>query len=649
MKFKSVFFTKCWLSILLVISIVRLNAASCPGFVVTVKQISNVTCNAACNGEIQLAVLGGTAPYTYSWSSLGINDSIQNGLCVGLYAVTVSDALGCDTIINSIAISEPLSLVASVDTIINADCFNGLGTIVATATGGTSPYNYTWVNSGINNDTLKALSGTYTLQVTDANSCVSSLDTTILQPTVLIAEIDSVIDALCFNDNGKIIASALGGTSPYQYTWLNTANMNDTLIAVAGNYSLLVTDAQGCSLQLDTVIKQPANLTATVSTTPSYCGQPNGTATLQPSGGTQPYRFSWISGSTADKQIGLSAGNFTGFVFDKNNCAISKSVTITNVSGPTINNNVIQPSCFGMCKGRVNTLAVGGVQPYTYSWSNGNSGQTALNLCDGDYTLTVTDSANCVTVKTFTITSPLLLQTTISANPIKCNGVCDGEATANSTGGTMPYTYTWLGGVDNPTAKTVGALCANSYSVYTTDAKGCSAFASIQLSEPLAIQYAIDIVKPACDFYNGTATINVSGGNVPYTYSWSNGNTLATDTGMTVGRYYITVTDSLGCAINDSIMMECVTSIFANANELFYNLYPNPIDNHFTLELNVLSAETTNISILNMLGAEVQFIDKLNKTSKYSKVVDVQQLPPGIYMLAIKYDNNITRHKIVKR
>jgi hypothetical protein len=293
---------------------------------------TNVSCNGGSNGTIDLTPAGGTTPYTYLWNG-GVTTQDRTGLAAGTYSVTVTDANGCTTT-TSRTITQPATLTASA-TSTNVNCNAGAnGTIDLTVAGGTTAYSYVWSNGATTQDLSGLSAGTYSVTVTDANGCSTTASRTITQPTVLTATTAST-NALCSGcNNGTAGVTPAGGTPAYTYLWSNGATTQNVTGLVAGNYSVTVTDANGCIVVKTITITQPSVFAASVTGTNVNCfGGNNGTADLTVSGGTTPYSYLWSNGATTQDLSGLTAGTYSVVVTDANGYTLNRSVTITQ---PTV-------------------------------------------------------------------------------------------------------------------------------------------------------------------------------------------------------------------------------------------------------------------------------------------------------------------------
>ena len=225
---------------------------------------TNVSCFGSTNGTITLAVSGGTAPYTYLWTG-GITTQNRTGLAVGSYTATVTDATA-QTAVVSATITQPTALAASA-TSTNAACSN-TGSITLAVTGGTSPYSYSW-GGGITTQNRTGLAaGTYTVTITDANACSTTLSRAITQSTsTLAASIGSIVNTTCTSSTGSMTASASGGTAPYTYLWNSGTSTASRTGLAAGTYTVTITDAAACTKSATAIISSQAPATPTGLTT----------------------------------------------------------------------------------------------------------------------------------------------------------------------------------------------------------------------------------------------------------------------------------------------------------------------------------------------------------------------------------------------
>ncbi|RDI11238.1 T9SS type A sorting domain-containing protein [Flavobacterium sp. AG291] len=537
---------------------------------------TNVSCNSGSNGSATVNVTGGTPGYTYSWAPSGGTAATATGLTAGVYMVTVTDANGCIAT-QSFTITQPAPLTATAGAQNNVSCnggFNGSATV--NVTGGTPGYSYLWAPSGGTAATATGLTaGTYTVTVTDANGCIANQSFTITQPaSPLTATAGAQTNVSCNSGaNGSATVAVTGGTAGYTYSWGPSGGTGATATGLsAGVYTVTVTDANGCIALQSFTITQPAPLTVTAGaqTNVSCNSGSNGSATVSVTGGTPGYTYSWApSGGTAATANGLSAGTYTVTVTDANGCIATQSFTITQ---PALLNATAgsqsNVSCNGGTNGSATVNVTGGTPGYTYSWvPSGGTAATATGLSAGTYTVTVTDANGCTATKSFTITQPTLLNATAGAQTnVSCNSGANGSATVSVSGGTPGYTYSWA--PSGGTAATATGLSAGTYTVTVTDANGCIATRSFNITQPTLLNATAGTqTNVSCNGgANGSATVAVSGGTPGYTYSWApSGGTAATATGLSAGTYTVTVTDANGCMATKSFTVTQPTLLNATA------------------------------------------------------------------------------------
>ena len=356
-------------------------------------------------------------------------------------------------------------------------------------------------------------------------------------------------DATCSaNCDGQAIASG-SSAYPVSYSWDNGGE-GDTLSSLCvGIYAVTMEDAVGC-MQTDTItINSPANFTATTSATQSVCGQCNGTAIVQVSGGVGPFTFLWNNGLTNDTIINLCPGNYAVTITDAGGCAVLKSVLVTGSAGVTATPSSSNVNCNGSCDGMGSVTVTGGAAPFIYAWQPGGFTTSAVtSLCPGQYHITTTDANGCSTIDTIVITQPSVLNASASMSQnIMCNGGNDGSASVQASGGVPPYTFSWNPSVGNTAS--VSGLVAGIYTATVTDANLCTDTVMFSISEPAAITVFTSSTAASCGSSNGTATCAPSGGVPPYTYAWSPiGGNASTATNLPAGNYSVVVTDAHNCS-----------------------------------------------------------------------------------------------------
>ena len=525
-----------------------------PGGTATVVATSSITCNGLCNGNITVGMIGGAAPFTYSWSPSGGTGPNAANLCPGTYSCEITDFYGCKSTTSG-TIIQPPALTAIMNSN-NVKCFGtATGTVSAAGTGGTAPYTYMWTSPITNTaSTVPNVGiGNYFCTITDANSCSITQSIAVTQPTSLTIT-STVTAANCNLANGCATITISGGSSPYTQTWSNGATTTTICGVVAGTYTISVQDANNCTQILAVTIPNLSGPTLTISsfTNVSCFGGSNGGATATAAGGTGTYLYSWNSGPTNPVATNLIAGVYTASVTDQAGCVASASVNITQPTALTVNIVPTQPKCFGALNGGGAASATGGTPSYTYAWtSTGGNASTSNPLGAGNYGLTVTDANGCVATASMALVNPPAMVASITATNVSCFGLCNATAIATSTNGIGVVSYFWTGTPSPVTSQTLTGACAGSYTVLATDQNSCTASAQIVITQPTQVTANISSTGSiTCNGgNNGFATVSSSGGTGTHTYSWSpGGNTSATAGTLTAGVYVVTVKDGNQCA-----------------------------------------------------------------------------------------------------
>ncbi len=403
--------------------------------------------------------------------------------------------------------------------------------------------------------------GTHAVTLTvENNGCISS-DTlvSILNPERLVIDSISVVDDPCYHSNGgSAVVVHHGGTLPITYSW--AAPGTELLNAGAGNYTLTITDANGCTDQHNYVISEPLELVIqTVTSTNLTCyASHDGSISVFAGGGTGELRYIWSDmGVGAPERVGLSAGEYYLTVVDENNCSAERFVAITQPEQLFIN----MTTDYAVCEGEptpVRVDAFGGTPSYHYIWNTGSGDFEANSEISGflntttHYSAYVRDANECTSnVESMTVTvSPKMVIDSIMLRQIKCYGHCDGRAELALRGGLHPLQYTW------PSDTYIyDGICSGAYTVTVSDLIGCSVIGSFVITQPEDFIISRSMDSVSCHGGNdGEARIFVDGATPPYTYMWPNGNTTDILT-ASAGAYNVTVHDSNGCRYTEEFVI----------------------------------------------------------------------------------------------
>ncbi|MBL7784098.1 MAG: HYR domain-containing protein [Saprospiraceae bacterium] len=351
-------------------------------------------------------------------------------------------------------------------------------------------------------------------------------------------------------------AEALSGANAQSNTFTAT---NGTVL-----YARIVDNTTGCvattTLTLN-VDMGPATAMATLKACAAAPGMAMGSftltdanATVDPAGGNTVTYHSSYSDAVADQNpltspYSSTTANIWVRVEDADGCYSIDIVQLVVNPLPIAITTVSNVLCNGGTSGTATAIPTSGQANFTYLWSASGAPTSAsiTGLAAATYTVTVTDGNGCSNTATAVVAQPAVLAATapVSTNAA-CAGSATGTATAGQTGGTAPYSYSWSNGSMN---KTATGLAAGTYTVTITDANGCQTNTTVAITgptTPLSVSTAVG-TAPTCGLNNGTATATPAGGSTPYTYAWSNGQNMATATGLSAGTYLVTVTDNNGC------------------------------------------------------------------------------------------------------
>lgn len=385
-----------------------------------IQNVIRPTCNGGTDGSITLSVSGASPSYQYDWGNGFINSNINNGLSNGNYTVTIRDSESCDTTITIPVFELTLELDTLADFVIAPSCY-GLsdGSITISMANGLAPYLFDWNdgNGFVTNNTLFGLStGTYTLNVQDANLCEGGpFDIFVNQPDSLIVMSANSLAVSCYQDeDGQAIAQVSGGTPNYNYTWSAGDGINDSINTglAAGNYLLTVTDFNGCTDTASVIVTQPDPVSIpNIAVQDAACyADSNGTMTVQVAGGTPPFEYS-IDGQnfqTDNLFTNLTANFYTVFVRDVFGCEITSTATVSQPWIFTIDageNQVIDLGYEADISTFVNTL-----DDVVYSWSPPNNldcidcvDVVASPIQTTTYTVTALNEGDCPAEDSVTI------------------------------------------------------------------------------------------------------------------------------------------------------------------------------------------------------------------------------------------------------
>ncbi|RMG84841.1 MAG: PKD domain-containing protein [Bacteroidetes bacterium] len=611
-------------------------------------------CAGSSDGEVSAEGTNGEMPFSYAWST-GDTTSTVTGLPAGTYSVTATDNNGC-IVVDTIAISEPELLEASILQSANVDCNgNATGAATAGASGGTPGYTYAWSSGGTGANESNLPAGTHTVTITDANGCQSVTEVTITEPAPLSPNISATNETAVGAGDGTASANPSGGTPDYTYLWSTGATSQTIENLAPGEYCVTITDANGCTEEACVAVNafDCGAISADFDVIWVSCnGGNDGEATILLNGGTPPYQYTWSNDATGDTATGLSAGTYQVTATDDKGCVFTSSVEVPEPEPVVVNileqNNV---TCPGEANGSAMVEALGGNGDFTYAWSVPATGPAVENLAAGTYEVTATDVNGCTGVLSVEIATdpdtepPLVIATDISVE-LDANGLfvltpdmidggssdnCDlatltldlTELTCDHVGATtvtltgtdaagntasdlatvfvsdvtppvvqcpddivtnmcaIPVNYDLPTGEDLCGLVTVelveglpsGSLFPSGTTLVTwsgTDPSGNTASCSFEVTIQNDLAAGVDITQPACFGETGSAIALPDGGTAPYSYQWDDpaGQTTPEAVNLPAGIYNVVVTDSVGCIVAATVMIEEPAPVVVGLDEL---------------------------------------------------------------------------------
>lgn len=388
-------------------------------------------------------------------------------------------------------------------------------------------------------------------------SLCTSINSVSVPSSSSVSSTVSVNNTSCSGNTGSAMVIASGGSTPYTYLWSSGQSTSSITGLAAGNYYITVTDFSGCTSVDTAIINSTGAPTAGITGNNVSCnGGSDGSANTFVNGGTSPYAYLWSNGQTTSSSTGLAAGNYSVTITDNSNCTAISTVTISEPLPMSGTPTVADASC-GMSDGSVTMAPSGGATPYSFLWTNGQTGAAATSLPAGTYSVTVTDAGGCTQVFSATVSNAGAPSVSISVVDPSCYGGNNGSATVNASGGSTPYTYLWSNG---STQSQISNLPAQVYFVTVTDAGNCQAIVSDTVDNPPPLLVAFAGGDDTDTICNGNSSAITAFGGI--SYQWNTGQTgssitvsPATDT-----FFIVTATDASGCTGTDTFYVEVMNA-----------------------------------------------------------------------------------------
>ncbi len=552
--------------------------------------IKDPTCSYSTNGALRARVQPANPNYVYSWDASSVNSNVLENVGGGNYSVTVTNENGCFEVFTTTLLVDEIIVGAAVT---DATC-SGFpsGSISVFASGGNDDsgvYNFNWEGFSETTDTSTRndlVDGFYRVTITDDSLCVA-IDSFVVGAVKTLGVNPTITDVSCNGLANGIIqvgATATGGTEarPYNFSWTGpgalTPNNTDVISTItglaAGDYSLNLSDQDGCSITTSFTVNEPDSLQITTSVTNETCEFRNdGTITAEVTGGTAPYLINWSDGQTGVTATNLVSGMYELTVTDNRGCIDSTSATVFAPAGPTV---TALPSDFLECSAdtdgslSVSATPLAGTTILSYSWSNDQTGSSISGLSPGVYTVTITADDQCITVDSGLVNAPapLSIDSLVGESP-SCPDFSNGRLAVFASGGTTPYRYVWedTGLPDTTFFSVRPGLAAGAYDVTIVDANDCpevvgtaSVVDPVRLRATFADTTSVNCFDGDCD---GQARVLVDyedGSTGRFGIEWESGEAtlgvaefLATN--LCAQWNTVTVVDSNNCSLTDSVFI----------------------------------------------------------------------------------------------
>ena len=490
-----------------------------------------ITCKGAANANATLTVTGGKSPYQVQWSNLG-SGLVQSNLSPGSYSVTVVDANDCKKTITFVINDANFAIDPKVK---NISCFGGHdGSISLNVSGGIAPVTIKWndsSSSGVTRNNLSA--GTYFVTVTDASPCQLTHSFTIVEPQALSLS-GTVTDALdCTDKNsGAVNLSVIGGVAPYSYVWPNGLATEDIANVPPGNYSVVVTDANGCVKSANFEVVRAVPISVTVSSLDVYSVDTKSVVkifTANVSGGVPPYQMKWSSGVVSgvnNQKMETSVPGIVNLeVTDAVGCIsnLSINVVIPEIKEPYVRIEYQIIDCEKSTYQFTGLVTGAGAQDAVFNWDFGDGTNSSIKNTTHSYALPGTYHVR-LTMTSALGTSICDAKVLVEGLPVivlnKEAALCQGGSVVIHASGANSYLWS-----DGSTADSMVVKQKDNFTVIGYSKSGC--FKSLSFNSRYFDALNYNLYTDKDEITTDSVTLHLWSDVVPYAqYSWDFGDGL---------------------------------------------------------------------------------------------------------------------------
>lgn len=545
----------------------------------------NVSTQCLDNGFSELQILvDSDVAYTLSGNAHG--DMLFEG---DSYIVVATPEGGCEKSVKGVVDCQGTGCNLSVETFVSYPTCSeaGDGSIELEVENGLGPFSYAWAHSQEDVPQFESVeSGEYFVTITDALGCVSSASVKIEEPNPIVSSVNSYDQMIADTNDGSASVNISGGTLPYSIEWSNGATSQSINDLAPGDYSVTITDYNGCFASHEIIVKEViCAFEVDADVTPLTCsGDMDASITITSESDIES--IEWNNNESGATIFNLESGVYTAIISLSDGCQTMESYTIAEPEAISVEANITNAKCFGESNGSISPIASGGNGDFTYDWGDGSNELERTDLPEGEYVLLVTDQLGCEVLNTYFITQPDLLEVASSmVSDLKCPDSGDGQICVFVEGGTQPYQFDWEG-LENGMSKMTD-LVAGTYNLRVTDLNQCTLEVEQAVSAPLPIEVSVENMSITA-LNDGQIEIRVEGGTAPYEVTWYVNNdvvgmgTVITD--LVEGIYRAVVFDANGCVFETPDYLLSPTGV----EELVpseYTVYPNPTKASFTIEV----------------------------------------------------------------